>query len=159
MDVQLTDLPDPRRTLQALLEDLLGDEYILWLNGERQYDKKGLRRIFVRMFPPVHRGRKSASPPTPPRPPDPPKLEFTFWDGEQKLELGEHDMDLLRRALAERIALMLVMDHEPALATLKLVHWDVDWERVITEGVEVIEPGAEHGNRLQLGSISLPSYL
>jgi hypothetical protein len=85
-------------------------------------------------------------------------LEFTFWDGDRKLELAESDMCRLRRALAERIALMLVMDHEPSLATLKLVHWDVDWERVITEGVEVMKPGAEHGNRLQLDSLNLPSY-
>ena len=149
--IQLSADSDTRKMLEALLEIALGDAHILWLDGQRAPDQGVLRRMFPPSGPKP--GRPSSKPSLPAPEANPPDVYLGFWHDGVRLELDEHTADLVRQALAERIALMLVSASEPALAQLKLVYYNIDWDQVLREGVEVIETGATQGNRIQLETL------
>lgn len=141
-----------RKLLHVLLAIALGDNHLVWIDGQSDVNEINLNRIFPRAAKGPGRPLKKPEP----REQKPPIAQLAFWHDGQRLDLDEEQAELVRRALAERIALLL-SSQETALALLKLCDYDIDWEQVLREGVEVIGVGATQGNRIRL--VEDPSHL
>ncbi len=140
--------PETRAMLEQLLAIALSGQHIVWVDGQRDPDERTIQSA----IPPRRAAGPGRPPPKPARivPEQRSDVSLAFWHQGERLELDVATADLVRRAVAERTALMLISASEPALACLQLVHSGIDWEQVVSDGVEVIKTGESEGNRIKL---------
>lgn len=148
---------------QAMLTMALGNRrHLVWADGKAEPpDLRTLQEAFpeyeIRERPSRRPGRPAKRQSQPLPEPEEEDIYFVFWDGDTQLELDEDQVQLVREAIAERLALQMLRGL-PAIAQLELFHYKINWQEVLGSGIEIVKVGEEpKGNRYGIPPVTSPT--